>query len=165
MKNIFFDMDGVLAEWIENESFETVCSPGYFKALRPQKNVLEAVKLLSRYNDVNVCILSAVFKDDHSLQEKNEWLNYYLPEIDASHRFFVYCGESKWLQEMNEKDVLVDDYSENLHDWAKNGGCGIKLLNGINWTNKSWKGFCVNMDCEPKIIAASIHAFAFEELG
>ena len=35
MKRVFFDMDGVLAQWQDGTPFEVVCSPGYFKNLPP----------------------------------------------------------------------------------------------------------------------------------
>lgn len=42
-KNLFIDMDGVLAEWREDQTAKDTYRKGYFENLRPYSNVVGAV--------------------------------------------------------------------------------------------------------------------------
>lgn len=54
------------------------------------------------------------------------------------------CGEDKKAYvDLKEGDLLLDDYTKNLIDWEP-PGTGVKLLNGINHTNESWRGNTIN---------------------
>lgn len=161
---IFFDMDGVLAKWQENESIETVTTEGYFFNLPAVFNVVEAVRMIMRSNtDTEVFILSSVFQDDHSIDEKNAWLdNHNLREIDDAHRLFVPYGTSKSAflgQKIGWKksDVLIDDFSKNLFDWH---GIAIKMYNHCNGTKMEWTGFGVRNTMDAACIANSILSIA-----
>ena len=64
-KNLFIDMDGVLAEWREDQTAKDTYRKGYFENLRPYSNVVDAVKqIISLYPDISVYILSAVYPDN-----------------------------------------------------------------------------------------------------
>lgn len=142
---LFVDMDGTLAEWRPSKSLEELCEDGYFRSLHPYTNVVHAVrKIIKEHSDlVEVFILSAYLTDSKSaLSDKNAWLDLYLPEIDAAHRVFTPCGTDKSKAVpggIKDTDRLLDDYTVNLFDWCP-PGFGIKLLNGINDTHKSWPG-------------------------
>lgn len=150
-QRLFVDMDGTLAEFKVVDTLETLYEPGYFYSLKPQENVVEAIKLMTRYgnegnSEVEVYVLSAYLSDsNYALNEKNAWLDKYLPEIDKEHRLFLPCGEDKWKFIKNtvgdsgnpEKDYLLDDYSINLHSWDPPAR-GIKLMNGINGNKGTW---------------------------
>ena len=144
-KRVFIDMDGVLAEWLES-SIEEVTSKGYFKNLPVIENVVEAVNLLIKREEFEIFILSSVFNDDHSISEKQVWLNNNgLTTISAKNRLFVPYGMTKSLyiskmMGLREDDVLLDDFTYNLKEWH---GTGIKMLNGINGTNGTWNGYIV----------------------
>jgi len=106
--------------------------------------VVNAVKeLIARDKDVEVYILSSVLSDsDYAIQEKNEWLDRYLPEIPRDKRLFPPCGEDKKTvvpKGVTETDFLLDDYTINLMQWEPPGQ-GVKLLNGINHTKGTWTG-------------------------
>ena len=47
---------------------------------------------------------------------------------------------------MDEADVnvLLDDYSRNLHEWKAEGNIGCKFYNGINGTHGTWNGYSVS---------------------
>jgi len=142
---LFVDMDGTLAEFQKVSAMEELYERGYFAQLPPQQNVVDAVRLLIYTNtSVEVFILSSVLFDSRfAMEEKNGWLNKYLPEIDRFHRIFLPCGENKAgyvPEKLRESDCLLDDYTKNLEDWSRAGGRGIKLLNGINHTRGSWNG-------------------------
>ena len=146
-KRLFVDMDGVLCEFNKDASIEEVASKGYFTKCKPQASVVEAVLSMLYETDTEIFILSSVFSDNHSISDKNQWLDENgLYEIDDKHRLFVPYGTSKseYLKEKvgsSPADFLLDDFSKNLHDWH---GVGIKLYNGINGTKGTWSGYGVN---------------------
>ena len=141
---LFVDMDGTLAEFRKVTALEELYERGYFSGLRPQENVVTAIRRLARDPSVQVYVLSAVLFDSHyALDEKNSWLDRYLPELGREQRIFVPCGESKALyisSYLCPEDILLDDYTVNLEDSRMHGGTCVKLLNGINHTRRSWDG-------------------------
>lgn len=143
MKNkIYFDMDGTLAVFNKDASLEDLHRNGYFKDLKPMENMVSAVKAMIKQG-YNVYILSSVLNNDYSIPDKTSWLKEYLPELSEEKIIFVPYGASKseYLAEKSSSDILVDDFSKNLHEWH---GVGIKVLNGINWNNKTWHGYLVD---------------------
>ena len=157
---LFVDMDGTLAEFRKVTALEELYERGYFSGLRPQENVVTAIRRLARDPSVQVYVLSAVLFDSHyALDEKNAWLNRYLPELGQEQRIFVPCGESKALyisSHLCPEDILLDDYTVNLEDWRMHGGTGIKLLNGINHTRRSWDGARLSMARLPGQLADAL---------
>lgn len=161
-KRIFVDMDGTLAVFNPIVQLETLYEENYFKNLAPQMNVLEATKvLIQEYPDLEVFVMSAYLGDSkYALHEKNEWLDFYLPEIDSAHRVFVPCGEDKSQfvpGKLKEDDFLLDDYTVNLSSWEPPAR-GIKLMNGINGTHGTWQGSRISFERSPEDMAATIHS-------
>lgn len=163
MNRIFFDLDGTLAEWKQSSSRADLYEQGYFLSLRPNQSLLNAAIRLQQ--DYDVFILGAVLKDSlFAFDEKNAWLDKHFP-ITKDHRIFVNEGQPK-----NEglpggimaNDILVDDYSVNLFQWAQYGR-GIKALNGINGTKGTWRGPAVRTDWPAELIAATIITTAKNE--
>lgn len=160
MARYFIDMDGTLAKWNRVDYFERLYEEGYYKNLLPMNNVVEAVrKLIDEGEDVYS--LSAYLTDSkYALDEKNEWLNEHLPEIDHKHRIFVPYGadKSQFIENgINENDYLLDDYTQNLLQWEQSNGTGVKLLNDINHTKGTWQGLFVYHDSS--LIAESLMSF------
>ena len=159
-QRLFVDMDGTLAVFTPVDRLETLYQRGYFANLTPIENVVQAVKnIIKQYPDVEVYTLSAVLSDSpYALQEKNDWLNRHLPEIDASHRVFPPCGQDKTAYVpggLRENDFLLDDYTKNLNDWEPPAR-GIKLLNGINHTRGTWMHDRIRYDHTPQELATSV---------
>lgn len=151
MKRIFIDMDGVLARWNQNASIEEVATKGYFLAREAEEVMVNAVKKLIQNKNNEIFILSAVFKDDHSISEKNEWLNRQKIGVPYENRLYVPYGVNKsvFLEEtmgIKSDDVLIDDFTKNLNEWH---GIGIKFRNHCNGTNGTWKGYSVSYDMTP----------------
>ena len=94
---VFIDMDGVLCEYRPEAKITDMMSSGYFASLAPRSEMVEAVKGLIKLGQFDVYVLSAVISEcaEQSKREKTEWLDKYIPEIDAYHRFFTICGTSK----------------------------------------------------------------------
>ena len=150
---LFVDMDGTLAEWKAAASYEDLFVQGYFSTLLPHNSVKKAVELLFD-KGFEVYVLSAYFTESkYALQEKNQWVEKYLPYIDAGHRLYVPHNISKpsyvnaLVGNTDAGYILLDDYSRNLHEWKAAGGTGIKLLNGVNGTKGTWLGAAVSRFC------------------
>lgn len=149
---LFVDMDGTLNEFQSVKHLEELYVKGRFLNAVPHLEVIEAVKWIVINTNIEVYILSAYLEhSEYALEEKNEWLDRYLPEITSENRIFVVCGESKAdvvedsFGYLTKDDYLFDDYSVNLHEWERAGGTGIKLLTGKNNTKGTWKGKSVAM--------------------
>lgn len=165
---LFVDMDGTIAKW-NNVAFEDLYQHGYYKNLEPDSAILDEVKMLIELN-IDVYILSAylpdiyddntgeLIKKSYALQDKQEWIEKYLPEINKDNVIFVPYGTNKaeYLKEnyspVYEDDYLLDDYTNNLNEWEGYGGTGIKYRNGINGTKGTWKGLSVE-HTEPNLFA------------
>ena len=146
--NIYVDMDGVIAEYGFGDSVEEMAAPGYFAGRPVCANAVEAVRMLDRDPRFNVFILSAVFADDHSIEEKSGWLRE--NGLGSVVSCFVPYGEKKGdYVEKSGINILVDDFSKNLFDWESMGPdfYGIKFTNAGNGCKGSWMergGFTVS---------------------
>ena len=147
-KRLFVDMDGTMTEWRVIQSENELYREGYFRSLRPVLPVIEAVNA-ARKNGVDVYILSCILPDSrYALSEKISWLREHMPDIDEEHMLWVPYGKSKadfvkerfGLESLSEEDILLDDFSVNLHAWVKENGTGIKAMNGCNGSKGTWKG-------------------------
>ena len=157
---IFIDMDGTLTKW-EWAGPDVWMKPGYFEKRPPQQNVIDAVEKLVK-DGYDVKILSSVI-GDAQIKEKNIWLDKYLPCIDKADRYYVpydFC-KSEYIGCLPD-DVLLDDYSENLHSWA---GIAIKCRNNLNGTKGTWTGYSVSCSQDGKSIANTIKGIIKEEVA
>ena len=89
-------MDGTLAEWKNVTSNYELYQQGYYESLRPNEHILNETKRLIKEGE-NVFILSSFLSDSaFALEEKNSWLDKYLPELKKENRIFVPYGECKY---------------------------------------------------------------------
>ena len=157
---IFVDMDGTLCGWRSGANMQELLRPGFFTEMKLQENVAEAVNLLARTDDVEVYILSAVLPESKTAKaEKNAWLDANRIMVPQERRIFCHCGTPK--SEAIEggirpTDILLDDYSRNLHEWASNAAHAIKVYNGINGSHGSWHGDSVVSTMHPMDIVQYI---------
>lgn len=158
-QRLFVDMDGTLAEFKTVDTLETLYEKDYFINLKPNENVLGAIKQLIVDNDFDVYILSAYLTDSrYALEEKNAWLDKYLPELPQEKRLFVPCGTDKSVAVpglIRPDDYLLDDYTKNLSEWEPPAK-GIKLINGINHTNGTWQGDKIQFTHAPEELSSMI---------
>lgn len=158
-QRLFVDMDGTLAEFKTVDTLETLYEKDYFINLKPNENVLGAIKQLIADNDIDVYILSAYLTDSrYALEEKNAWLDKYLPELPQEKRLFVPCGTDKSVAVpglIRPDDYLLDDYTKNLSEWEPPAR-GIKLINGINHTNGTWQGDKIQFTHAPEELSSMI---------
>lgn len=138
--NVYVDMDGVQAVYGAGDTVEKMSAVGYFRNRPVQKNVIDFIKMIDADERFNVAILSAVFDDDHSKEEKKQWLiENGLGGVDA---IFTPCGACKAdYVKTSGMNILIDDYSKNLLEWESQGKnfLGIKFDNGINGNIGKWK--------------------------
>lgn len=158
-QRLFVDMDGTLAEFKTVDTLETLYEKDYFINLKTNENVLGAIKQLIADNDFDVYILSAYLTDSrYALEEKNAWLDKYLPELPQEKRLFVPCGTDKSVAVpglIRPDDYLLDDYTKNLSEWEPPAR-GIKLINGINHTNGTWQGDKIQFTHAPEELSSMI---------
>ena len=72
-----------------------------------------------------------------------------MPNINPKNFIFTKVGEGKLEKAVSQiKDfyeytnILLDDYSTNLIQWASNEKCiGIKFINGFNNKSNKWQGY------------------------
>ena len=143
MTRVFFDMDGVLAEY-RYVPYEEMLKRGYFGELAPQEEAVKALKILAADPRFEVYTLSAVIKENpYALAEKKGWLKAQLGDTSAQiGSIFPWCGVEKASAVpggIRPTDILIDDYNANLRSWEKQA-VAIKYLNGVNNRHGSWKG-------------------------
>lgn len=158
---IFFDMDGVLNVWEANTHMDIVTAPGYMRTRKPIESMVKASKLLSKAG-FEVWIASAVLPYEHSIPDKKFWIRQHCPWFTEDRQVFIPYGTDKAKSLRNlvdHGDVFLDDYTANLRDlqnaFGKQMEC-VKVLNGINDTNHSWKGKRISIYSDAQHIAESI---------
>ena len=137
----FFDIDGTLAQFDASKSLEEVAKKGYFRTVTPIPNMIQTIENLIKKN-YPVYILSAVFADGHSREDKKAWIQANIPTMPMENILFATYGEEKSavIHNPSPSDILIDDFTPNLLQWH---GIGIKVYNGINGTKGRWKGYSI----------------------
>lgn len=144
MVNIFIDMDGVLARFHPN-TVKHMYTKGFFLNRPPMNSNIEMVKQLLKDSSYNVFILTSLLAENpYIVDEKTKWLNKYIPEIKKENVLMVKQGTPKSeyifsLKLNNKKCFLIDDFTENLIKWEKDGLVGIKMYNNLNGTKGRWR--------------------------
>ena len=157
--NFFIDMDGVLAKWRQAASLSEVGQKGYFLNLEVELTLVEVVLELVRQG-YYVSILSHVFGES-AASEKTSWLK--RCGLGHIHRTFVPYGEPKTNyidSNDNHKNILLDDYTKNLVKWEEKGNVGVKLYNGVNGNNGTWKGHSISLEMSFEDIITTLVAIA-----
>lgn len=144
-QRIFIDMDGTLFKWNSSATIQTVATRGYFRDLPAETSVVNATKELMKNPNFDIFILTSVFIDDHSKQDKLDSLKRVFGSFPFEKVIFVPFGDSKKkvLEEtlgICKDDVLIDDFSHNLREWH---GIAIKIYNNVNGTNNTWTGYSI----------------------
>ena len=167
---LFIDMDGTLARFHDEVQYlERMWEKDFFKDLKPFDNLVSALEKLNETNneDIEMYILTTTIDGEppYCRTEKDEWIDKHLPFIDSYHRIFVpqcftkpdYIKEY-FGRELDDTDILFDDYNKNLREWEQHKGTAIKCVNNIN--NKGlgayggekgnlWDGYYINNCIDP----------------
>jgi 5'(3')-deoxyribonucleotidase len=149
MKRVYFDQDGVLAEYKVESTDVDYAREGYYSELKPTK-VVEYVNSLIKANIAEVYVITIYYKKP-AFKEKDEWMSRYLPSLDSKHRIILPWGSSKPLEvekitgcRLSSNDILVDDHTPNCLDWQSFGGMAIKWINGINGNRNRFNGLRID---------------------
>lgn len=105
IKNIYVDMDGVIAEY-------DVDKPYNFDKKRPIMNNIKVIEEVSKMEDVNVYILS-ICKKDSQIIEKNEWLDKYAPYFKKENRNIL---SKETYKDTSSKDLKYNYLKQHLKD-------------------------------------------------
>lgn len=148
MKKIFLDLDGTVAKFnVKNALQRFDNEVGFFARLGAYKGI-EVINELAKSGIIYVISASPNTQAD---QDKQEWLNKYLPNIPQENITMCRLGENKakiittkYSITISQECYLLDDYTKNLQEWVANGGTGIKRLTSVadNSTGK-WQGLCL----------------------
>ena len=150
--NLFLDMDGTIAKFNSKknalERFDK--EKGFFSSLKPFKYIEIINQQIKENNNINVFIISAS-PNEEADKDKQQWLSHYLPNLSTKNICFCRLGENKAIaikQQLNitidEHCYLLDDYTNNLIEWQKSNGIGIKRITSLaNNKSKRWQGLTV----------------------
>lgn len=167
MIKLFLDLDGTLAKFNSKknalERFKT--EKGFFASLKPFKHI-EFVNDLTNNTNVELFVISATPNEQADI-DKMTWINKYLPNIKKSNICFCRLGTNKAQEikrqlniDIDKTCLLLDDYSNNLFEWTKANGIGIKRLTSLaNNSSKKWKGFAIK---DLRQLQKVINSVAFE---
>ena len=122
--NIYFDIDGVIAEYdVGNFDYNTI---------RPMKSNIKRIEELIKLNNINVELLS-ICKNNKVVEEKYVWLKKYMPFFNLDKANLISKEEypdissqelkSKYLKEHTNSDdinILVDDDPSIIKHVTKN---------------------------------------------
>ena len=171
-KRLLVDMDGTLARFHDEVNYlERMFEKDFFKELLPFDNMVAGIRLfMQEHPDVEVYIVSSkvIGEPPYCEEEKNLWLDRYLPEIDKDHRIFTDMGRSKadYIPGgVTKNDFLLDDYNRGLNLFLYDGGSAIKCHNNINQRGLGahggakghmWVGPMVHTMDEPELVSAGL---------
>lgn len=122
MKNYYFDMDGVLANFHkEPEGWKKAMNYDFIFGLDPfMENINVAKELMKKGNRVYISSLAA---SEDAKRAKIDWLAKYLPEI-PKYRIIILVGSrnrNKAEHLKTKTGILIDDKKENCKKWEKAG--------------------------------------------
>lgn len=147
LPRLFVDMDGTLCKWKAISSEEDLFTQGWFLDMEPVLPVVDAIRWIIQKPEVEVFILTAVPEGNpYARGEKLQWLGEYLMDMASDHVIFVPLGQKKYdfaPGGIQPTDILLDDYSKNLHEWAERA-IGLKVKTDANGTKGTWSGATVD---------------------
>lgn len=149
----FIDMDGTIVHFNNTiPSLDILYEPGYYRNLLPQEKIVKLTKALLKQAPGQVYVLSAKVDSPYAAQEKIEWLKDHIPEMPEEKIILTPYGKPKYDYVpggIQNKDVLLDDYTDHLIEWREKGGKPVKLINNINASKQRWQGASISYTDDP----------------
>ena len=162
-RHIFFDMDGVLAKHVEEDygDSQNYLQPHYYQHREPDERACKLFTALAydaNPDNLQLHILTKLNPDCAiSLDwyyDKQKWLTQQLAPFQLPMSNLIPKGcvsfhitlDSKVNKargilgrNLNGHDILIDDFGDNLKEWAAAGGTAIKYANP-NSQGRTWNG-------------------------
>lgn len=150
---LYFDMDGVLADWsggfekkfpeLTYEEFkampekkrEVFCklidaSPDFYFTLEPIEPIVQAFKICAEQDfEIEMLTSVGIYNPDHLIAQKRDWVQKYLGEYKVN----TVNSSAEKAQYAHSNTILIDDRLESIDPFVAAGGIGI-LFNGLNAT-------------------------------
>ena len=157
MIDVFFDMDGVLANFNKaadaiqkdrgnNKPFDELNDeekakvkafwskveergPSFWADMEPIPQAVDLLNMLAEHKKIRLFVLSSLPKTGSELakQGKEAFLEKNFSGIFDGHFFTI--GKPKGLFVRNQFDILIDDRISNVKNWQYNGGIGLLFTN------------------------------------
>lgn len=109
---MFFDMDGVMAEYGAGEKpFILNNTEGFYYSKRPIKTILRVIEDLSKYENIKISILSNCYYREQK-EDKIKWLRQYAPFIREENINIIVLKEETYTKET--KDYIKATYIKKL---------------------------------------------------
>jgi 5'-nucleotidase len=109
MKIVYFDLDGVLADYYSKPNYKDnpdVPEKGFFESLEPLEGAVEAFTKLSKYYNCYF-LTTAPWSNVHSLSEKRIWVEKYFGELAFKRLITTHR------KDLAKGDYLIDDRTFN----------------------------------------------------
>ena len=157
MIDVFFDMDGVLANFNKaadaiqkdrgnNKPFDELTDeekasviafwskveergPSFWSDMETIPQAVDLLNMLAEYKSIRLFVLSSLPKTGSEIAKKGKeaFLEKNFPGIFDGQFFTV--GKPKGLFVRNQFDILIDDRLSNVKNWQYNGGIGLLFTN------------------------------------
>lgn len=157
MIDVFFDMDGVLANFSKaadaiqkdrgnNKPFDELNDeekakvrafwskveergPSFWADMEPIPQAVDILNIAAEYKKTRLFVLSSLPKtgSDSAKQGKEAFLEKNFKGIFDGHFFTI--GKPKGIYVRNQFDILIDDRISNVKNWQYNGGIGLLFTN------------------------------------
>jgi len=127
MDNLYFDVDGVLANFHEiKDGWKFAKGYNFIRNLKPfMANVALVNALVEKdSNSVYICSLVA---SEQARQARLEWLKEYIPNLKAENIILIVGSGKKYEYIKTSMGTLIDDKESNCKQWTKAGYKAIYL--------------------------------------
>lgn len=169
-KVICFDIDGTIVNPFDIKNYlpKMQKDKTFFYDIPPYENMLKAFeKIVEEYAEdesVSLMIITSLNENPYCQPGKEYWISKNLTNNPNVQIVYAEKGvsKSKYVKNMRTNVYLIDDYSENLRNFVKDGGSGIKAINQINGSGTKWKGARINVFDAPDKIVMDIKKIVFE---